>query len=82
MAGEEYTIADMAIWPWYGNLVINNAYEAAEFLQVDTYTNVVRWANMLASREAVQRGRIVNHPRGEVGNKYLNAIAAKISMIF
>ena len=77
VAGEEYTIADMAIWPWYGNLVINNAYEAAEFLQVDTYTNVVRWANMLASREAVQRGRIVNHPRGEVWEQVLERHSSK-----
>lgn len=65
VAGEEYSIADMAIWPWYGNLVLGNLYDAAEFLQVESYTNVVRWAKLLESREAVQRGRIVNRPFGE-----------------
>ncbi|QYJ86953.1 glutathione-dependent disulfide-bond oxidoreductase [Shewanella mesophila] len=65
IAGDEYTIADMAIWPWYGNLVLGNLYDAAEFLQVDTYTNVVRWAKMIQSREGVQRGRIVNRSFGE-----------------
>ncbi len=69
VSGEEYTIADMAIWPWYGNLVINNSYDAAEFLQVHTYTNVVRWAKMIAQREAVQRGRIVNRAMGEEWEK-------------
>ncbi|MDP5255257.1 MULTISPECIES: glutathione-dependent disulfide-bond oxidoreductase [unclassified Vibrio] len=69
VSGEEYTIADMAIWPWYGNLVINNSYDAAEFLQVHTYTNVVRWATMIAQREAVQRGRIVNRAMGEEWEK-------------
>jgi len=62
VAGDEYTIADMAIWPWYGNLAINNSYEAAEFLQVENYTHVVRWANEILARPAVQRGRIVNRP--------------------
>ncbi len=65
VAGEEYSIADMAIWPWYGNLVLGNLYEAAEFLQVESYTNVVRWAKLIESREAVQRGRIVNRGWGE-----------------
>lgn len=65
MTGEEYTIADMAIWPWYGNLVLGNLYDAAEFLQVESYTHVLRWAKMLASREGVQRGRIVNRTWGE-----------------
>ncbi len=65
IAGEEYTIADMAIWPWYGNLVLGKLYDAAEFLQVHTYENVVRWAKQIESREAVQRGRIVNRPFGE-----------------
>lgn len=63
--GEEYTIADMAIWPWYGNLVLGEQYDAAEFLQVETYTNVVRWAKMLGIREGVQRGRVVNRSFGE-----------------
>ncbi|GAD80037.1 glutathione-dependent disulfide-bond oxidoreductase [Vibrio ezurae] len=65
VAGDEYTIADMAIWPWYGNLVLGKLYDAAEFLQVDSYTNVVRWAKQVAQREGVQRGRIVNRAFGE-----------------
>ncbi len=65
VAGEEYTIADMAIWPWYGNLVLGNLYDAAEFLQVDSYRHVVRWAKMLELREGVERGRIVNRSWGE-----------------
>ncbi len=65
VSGKEYSIADIAIWPWYGNLVLNNQYDAAEFLQVDTYTNVVRWAKLIEKREAVQRGRIVNRSWGE-----------------
>ncbi|MFA0081759.1 glutathione-dependent disulfide-bond oxidoreductase [Vibrio breoganii] len=65
VAGEEITIADMAIWPWYGNLVLGNLYDAAEFLQVETYTNVVRWAKQLEQREGFQRGRVVNRSFGE-----------------
>lgn len=65
VAGEEYSIADIAIWPWYGNLVLGNLYDAAEFLQVESYTHVMRWAKMLEKREAVQRGRIVNRSWGE-----------------
>lgn len=65
VAGEEYSIADMAIWPWYGNLVLGHLYDAAEFLQVEGYTHVMRWAKMLEKREAVQRGRIVNRSWGE-----------------
>jgi GST-like protein len=65
VAGEEYSIADMAIWPWYGNLALGKLYDAAEFLQVETYTNVVRWAKLIEKREAVQRGRIVNCSWGE-----------------
>ncbi len=69
VAGEEYTIADMAIWPWYGNLVLGNAYDAAEFLSVHTYTNVMRWAKQLEEREGVQRGRVVNRPFGDAWEK-------------
>ena len=58
MAGDDYTIADMAIWPWYGALVLGEAYDAAEFLQVDGYTNVVRWTNEIAGRPAVKRGMV------------------------
>ena len=60
MVGDEYTIADMAIWPWYGGLVLGWQYDAAEFLQVHTYTNVVRWAEQIWARPAVKRGRMVN----------------------
>ncbi|PSW16510.1 glutathione-dependent disulfide-bond oxidoreductase [Photobacterium rosenbergii] len=65
IAGDEYTIADMAIWPWYGNLVLGKLYDAAEFLQVEQYTHLVRWAKEIDAREAVQRGKIVNRSWGE-----------------
>ena len=65
ICGEQYTIADMAIWPWYGVLVQGGLYEAAEFLDVNAYRNVVRWANQVAERPAVQRGRMVNRAWGE-----------------
>ena len=65
MCGDQYTIADMAIWPWYGALVLNQAYEAAEFLDVENYPNVMRWTKQIASRKAVQRGRMVNRTWGE-----------------
>ncbi|MBR9835510.1 MAG: glutathione-dependent disulfide-bond oxidoreductase [Alphaproteobacteria bacterium] len=65
MAGDEYSIADMAIWPWYGGLVKGVLYEAGEFLSVHEYKNVVRWADQLAERPAVQRGRMVNRVWGE-----------------
>ena len=64
MCGDEYTIADIAIWPWYGAVVANKAYEAAEFLDALSYTHVVRWAGEIAKREAVRRGRIVNRTSG------------------
>lgn len=65
MAGDEYSIADIAIWPWYGALVLGRLYDAAEFLQVDDYTYVKRWAEMIDERPAVQRGRMVNRAWGE-----------------
>ena len=65
MVGDEYTIADMAIWPWYGALVKGQLYEAGEFLQVQHYTHVLRWANAIAQRPAVQRGRMVNRTSGQ-----------------
>ncbi|MDC5855476.1 glutathione-dependent disulfide-bond oxidoreductase [Vibrio europaeus] len=65
IAGEEYTIADIAIWPWYGNLVLGKTYDAAEFLDVDSYKNLKRWAEQIEARQAVQRGRIVNRAWGE-----------------
>ncbi len=60
-AGEHYTIADVAIWPWYGGLVRNEVYHAAEFLSVRDYRHVCHWADTVAARPAVQRGRAVNH---------------------
>jgi GST-like protein len=65
VAGDAYTIADMAIWPWYGGLVLGQLYNAAEFLAVHEYTHLLRWANQLAARPAVQRGRRVNRTSGE-----------------
>ena len=64
VAGEEYTIADMAIWPWYGALAKGQLYEAGEFLQVEAYTHVLRWTDELAKRPAVRRGRMVNRTIG------------------
>lgn len=65
IAGDEYTIADMGIWPWYGALVRENIYKAAEFLEVDTYEHVVRWADQIAERPAVKRGVVVNRSWGD-----------------
>ncbi len=65
VAGDEYTIADIAIWPWYGELVNNKVYNAAEFLEAHTYQHVLRWADEIAQRPAVQRGRMVNRTWGE-----------------
>jgi GST-like protein len=65
VAGDEYSIADMAIFPWYGALVRNEVYEAAEFIQAHTYKNVQRWAEQLSQRPAVKRGRMVNKSWGE-----------------
>lgn len=65
MAGDEYTIADIAIWPWYGGLVLGWQYNAAEFLDVASYKNVVRWAEEIWARPAVKRGRMVNRGLGE-----------------
>ena len=69
MAGQDYTIADMAIWPWYGNLVRGAIYDAAEFLDVASYKNVVRWAEEIWQRPAVQRGRMVNRVSGPLGEQ-------------
>ena len=65
MAGDDYTIADIAIFPWYGGMALGFLYEAGEFLDVETYTNVRRWAFEIAARPAVQRGRIVNKRWGD-----------------
>jgi len=65
IAGDDYTIADMAIWPWYGAVVNNTVYEAAEFLEAHTYKNVLRWTDLIGQRPAVKRGRMVNRAWGE-----------------
>ena len=64
VAGADYTIADMAIWPWYGQVVLNQVYGAAEFLDAKSYANVMRWAEEIAARPAVKRGRRVNKVMG------------------
>ncbi len=69
LAGEQYTIADMAVWPWYGTLVKGQLYGAGEFLQVQAYTNVVRWTDQIAQRPAVMRGRMVNRTFGELSSQ-------------
>ena len=71
LAGSEYTIADMAVWPWYGALVTNKVYEAAEFIEAHTYTNVLRWSHQIAERPAVKRGRMVNRAWGEPSSQLL-----------
>ncbi|MCW5645821.1 MAG: glutathione-dependent disulfide-bond oxidoreductase [Sphingopyxis sp.] len=65
IAGADYTIADMAIWPWYGALAKGLVYDAGEFLQVQNYKNVQRWTDQLAKRPAVKRGRMVNRVTGD-----------------
>jgi GST-like protein len=65
MAGSEYSIADIAIWPWYGALVKGLVYGAGEFLSVQDYVHVNRWTNAIAARPAVQRGRMVNRMQGD-----------------
>jgi len=64
LCGDEYNIADIATYPWYGNVVLNNQYEAAEFLDVGAYRNVLRWAEEIEARPAVKRGRRVNRIAG------------------
>ena len=65
LAGDTYTIADMAVWAWYGTLAKGQLYEAGEFLQVQDYTHVLRWTDQIAQRPAVQRGRMVNRTWGQ-----------------
>ena len=66
MAGREYSVADIAVWPWYGALAKGQLYgEAAKFLQVQDYANVQRWTDAIGARPAVQRGRMVNRVSGE-----------------
>jgi GSH-dependent disulfide-bond oxidoreductase len=87
LAGKDYTIADMAVWAWYGALAKGLLYGAGEFLQVQSYTNVMRWTDEIANRPAVQRGRMVNrvmgkpesqlHERHDAGD--FDALAAKLA---
>jgi GST-like protein len=69
IAGESYSIADIAIWPWYGALVRNTVYGAAEFLEADSYKNLNRWADQIADRSAVKRGRMVNRTSGPLSEQ-------------
>ncbi|MDZ4143500.1 MAG: glutathione-dependent disulfide-bond oxidoreductase [Burkholderiales bacterium] len=71
LAGNDYTIADMAVWPWYGALAKGLIYEAGEFLQVQDYTHVQRWTDQIAERPAVKRGRMVNRAWGEPSSQLL-----------
>ncbi|MDF1854685.1 glutathione-dependent disulfide-bond oxidoreductase [Pseudooceanicola sp.] len=68
-AGSDYSIADMAVWPWYGSLVKGIAYDAGKFIDAESYTNVIRWTDMIAERPAVKRGRIVNRTSGELSQQ-------------
>ncbi len=69
LAGDEYTVADIAVWPWYGALAKGLVYEAGEFLAVHEYTHVIRWADEIAQRPAVQRGRMVNRTTGPLAHQ-------------
>ena len=69
MAGDEYSIADMAIWPWYGAVVLGVVYNAGEFLSVHEYKNVLRWTKQIGERPAVKRGRMVNSTTGKPENQ-------------
>ncbi len=69
MAGDEYSIADMAIWPWYGAVVLGVVYGAGEFLAVHEYKNVLRWTKQIGERPAVKRGRMVNSTNGKPENQ-------------
>ena len=69
VAGDDYTIADMAIWPWYGALVKGQLYGAGEFLQVQEYRHVLRWADEIAQRPGARRGRMVNRTFGDPANQ-------------
>ncbi len=77
LAGDEYSIADIATWPWYGNLVLGNLYDAAEFLDVESYPNLLRWAKEVEKRPAVERGRIVNRSWGEEWEQVPNRNSAE-----
>ena len=76
IAGDQYSIADMAIWPWYGNLVLGKLYEASEFLDVASYPNLLRWATEISQRNAVKRGIVVNRAWGEESEQLLERHSA------
>jgi len=65
LGGDQYTIADIAVFPWYGSLVTNKVYNAAEFIEAHTYKNVLRWTKQINARDAVKRGIMVNRAWGE-----------------
>jgi GST-like protein len=65
LAGDDYTVADIAVWPWYGALAKGVLYDAGEFLQVQEYQHVQRWTEAIAQRPAVKRGRMVNRTWGQ-----------------
>ncbi|MGF1456990.1 MAG: glutathione-dependent disulfide-bond oxidoreductase [Alphaproteobacteria bacterium] len=71
MCGEDYTIADMAIWPWYGAMAKGRLYEAGEFIEAHTYTNVIRWADEIGERDAAKRGVMVNRAWGDPSGQLL-----------
>ncbi len=77
ISGASYTIADIAIWSWYGQLVLGRLYEAAEFLDVDSYKNVKRWAEAIDARPAVIRGRMVNRAWGDLSEQLRERHAAE-----
>ncbi|WP_394129784.1 glutathione-dependent disulfide-bond oxidoreductase [Shewanella maritima] len=77
IAGDEISIADIAIWPWYGNLVLGGLYDAAEFLDVQSYPHLLNWAKKLAKREGFERGRIVNRSWGELWEQVPNRHSAE-----
>jgi GST-like protein len=76
IAGDDYTIADMAIWPWYGGLINGDLYNAAEFLAVHEYRNLQRWSAEVGARPAVRRGRRVNRVRGDEAEQLAERHAA------
>lgn len=76
MVGDDYTIADMAIWPWYGGMVMGWQYNAGEFLDVSSYKNVVRWAEEIWARPAVKRGRMVNRTAGKPNEQVMERHSA------
>ena len=76
LAGDDYTIADIAVWPWYGSLAKGVLYEAGEFLDVQHYANLQRWTDQIAQRPAVQRGRRVNRTWGDAASQLAERHAA------